>query len=70
MLSNLRIAELTQFFLVLRMSEVITDNESMVSEVPETPKKTGKGCSKNAPKGTSVEAGKRQIDKSPPDLHG
>ena len=40
------------------MSDVNTDNESVVSEVPETPKKTSKGCSRNAPKGNSVEAGK------------
>ena len=40
------------------MSQVNTDNESVVSEVPETPKKTGKARSRTAPKGNSVEAGK------------
>ena len=59
---NLRSGIFT-YFSVGRMSEVPSDVDSVVSEVPETPKKT-RSRSKNAPKGNSVDAGKGKSTKT------
>ena len=45
------------------MLDVNSDEDSMVSEVPETPKKP-KGHQKNVPKGNSVDAGKGKSTKT------
>lgn len=41
----------------IRMSDAASDTASIISEPPETPKKS-KGRAKSAPKGASVDAGR------------